>query len=353
MENSKFLRLPIIGVIQHGEQIIENGKKRIKDYGFFIAKTKNSNMQPYIDKFNKLLCKQKSIDIQLLESDSFSIQNARFNQSGKVCYCKENETIGKQKVNNLWKDIECNSSCIYLQKDEKGKKACNRIAWLKFFIPKISTDRIWLMLIKGQESINNIDTYLKVQKMQQNKLNGLFTMFLTQKEQVDQFGKTHNNFVLDIMRKQEIISNNSIPQTIEDSKDEPKGKNKKAENTNSKKIKEKENSKETKKKSTKSKSKKIIDIPIEEEPDIDKCYYLIGNHMEKFTKNGELKEYFVGDFNDMTDKPNSFVIKPELVDIINECGIGSVFELEIQEFKNNKIVTNLKFIQNKEKEIAA
>lgn len=55
----------------------------------------------------------------------------------------------------------------------------------------------------------------------------------------------------------------------------------------------------------------------------------------------------------MTDKPVNLIVKPELIDIILQCGIGSIFETEIQEFKGKKILTNIKFVQNNEKNIAA
>ena len=55
----------------------------------------------------------------------------------------------------------------------------------------------------------------------------------------------------------------------------------------------------------------------------------------------------------MTDKPINFIVKPEFIDTILECGIGSVFEADIQEFKDKKIISNIKFVQNNEKNIAA
>ena len=77
------------------------------------------------------------------------------------------------------------------------------------------------------------------------------------------------------------------------------------------------------------------------------------HHTETFNKDGKPKEYFIGEFYDMTDKPINFIVKPELIDTILECGIGSVFEAEIQEFKDKKIISEVKFVQNNEKNIAA
>ena len=52
----------------------------------------------------------------------------------------------------------------------------------------------------------------------------------------------------------------------------------------------------------------------------------------------------------MSDKPVNLIVKPELIDGILKCGIGSVFETEIQEFNDKKILTDFKFVQNNEKD---
>ena len=38
MKETRNFTLPVIGKVQHGEQIIQNGKKRVKEHGYFIAK---------------------------------------------------------------------------------------------------------------------------------------------------------------------------------------------------------------------------------------------------------------------------------------------------------------------------
>ena len=53
MENTKFTNIQIAGQVQHGIQEIVNGKKRCKDLGHFIAKTKDPYKQIYIDEFDK------------------------------------------------------------------------------------------------------------------------------------------------------------------------------------------------------------------------------------------------------------------------------------------------------------
>ena len=107
---------------------------------------------------------------------------------------------------------------------------------------------------------------------------------------------------------------------------------------------------EPKKKVTKKSTKKVTKIEVSENPNVDKCYYFTNHHTEEFMKDGKPKEYFIGEFYDMTDKPVNFIVKPELVEPILNCGIGSVLEIEIQEFKDKKILTDFKFVQNNEKE---
>ena len=100
MKETRILKLPIIGKVQHGEQIInDNGKKQIKEYGYFIAKIKENNMQHYLDKFNETIKGKQSIDIQFLNDNPLSVRYERNNQGGKACYCMANEATGKQKVN--------------------------------------------------------------------------------------------------------------------------------------------------------------------------------------------------------------------------------------------------------------
>lgn len=60
MEQTRLVNLPIIGRVQHGEKI----DNKVKEYGYFIAKTKNTHMQSYIEKFDKLLKGKQSIEIE-------------------------------------------------------------------------------------------------------------------------------------------------------------------------------------------------------------------------------------------------------------------------------------------------
>lgn len=376
-----------------------NGKTRVKDYGYFIAKIQESNMQQYLNKFDELIKGKTTLDIQLLEKDTFTIKRVRYNQGGAVCYCMNGEDTGRIKEKNLWKPIHCNSSCSYLQKDANGKTACNRIAWLKFFIPKISMDRIWLMRITGQQSIDNIDAYLQLQQLQGNSLNNLFTLFLTQKEQTNFLGKTFNNYVLDIVKKGDFISEPQIPQTNRIQKD-LSTKNtqnvnnnveKEAQNTVAKPIttqksntvikkaedtKPKENTKQIQneatnvigvkettkpKKQTKSKTKnaeeKLKESTNEKQQNTENYdnYYVFESLSSETikTKSGQ-KEYTIGKFYDMQDKQHNIIIKPKYVSELQNCELGTIVQFtEIKEIEGRKFALDLNFIQKMEKNIAA
>ena len=91
--------------------------------------------------------------------------------------------------------------------------------WLKFLIPSVCRDRIFLMRITGQTSINRLDDYFNLQRAQGNTIKGHYTLFLKQEEQSNNLGKTFNNYVLDILKKEDFISQNTIPKKIEKPKD--------------------------------------------------------------------------------------------------------------------------------------
>lgn len=383
-----------------GEQILVNGKKRVKDYGYFIAKIQESKMQQYLDKFNKLIKGRTTLDILLLEKDTFTKKRVRYNQSGLVCYCMDGEETGKIKEKNQWKSITCDSSCSYIEKDSKGKTACNRIAWLKFFIPEITMDRIWLMRITGQKSIDNLDAFLQLQKLQGNSLNNLFTLFLKQEEQKDYLGNVHKNYILDIVKKENFISESQIPQTnqmqedlstktsqnvnnnVEKEQKETVTKSvttqksnvvtKNTENTKSKEdTRQIQNettnvteTKETKKpkRQTKSKIKKAEEKPKEPKTEEQKNaeeydnYYVFESLSSETikTKDGESKEYSVGKFYDMKDKPHNIVVKPEHATELQNCELGTIVDLsEIKEIGGRIFALSLNFIQKMEKNIAA
>ncbi len=376
-----------------------NGKKRVKDYGYFIAKIQDDNMQQYLDKFNEQCKGKTTLNIQLLKENTFSIRRVRYNQSGAVCYCMDGEDIGKIKEKNLWKEHDCDSSCSYLQRDKNGKSACNRMAWLKFFIPEIATDRIWLMRITGQQSIDNIDSYLQLQELQGNSLNNLFTLFLKQEEQIDCFGKIHKNYILDIIKNADFISKPQIPQTEQKQKDlstkntqnvnnnvkkeqqntvtkpvttqksntetknaevaKPKEDNKQIQSETTDMTETKETTKP--KKQTKSKTKKAEEKPKEstnekqqDTENYDNYYVFESLSSEKIQTKSGPKDYTIGKFYDMQDKQHNIIVKPEYASELQNCELGTLVQFtEIKEIEGRKFALDLNFIQKMEKNIAA
>ena len=315
-------------------------------------------MQGYLQKFDELYKGKTYIEIEFISDEPFSAKYSRSNQSGQVCYCMFGTDQANQKTKDGWQKVDClGQECQYRQKKENGPSDCKKVGWLKFLIPKIATDRIWLMKTTSTQAIDSLNEYFSLQKAQGNSVKGRYILFLKQVEN-SKDGKTFNNYIVDIMKKEDFYSVTKNPE-IEVNRQEQsianvQTVNNSVENTQKQENKKtQEKTKETKNKTTKGKTKKTTKIIIEENPDVDKCYYFTGHHTETFNKDGKPKEYFIGEFYDMTDKPINFIVKPELIDTILECGIGSVFEAEIQKFNDKKIMSDVKFVQNNEKNIAA
>ena len=347
MEQVSYVNLPIIGRIQHGEQVpVGNGKKRAKELGYFIAKVQDQFMQGYLQKFDQLYKGKTSVEIEFITEDPFSAKFSRSNQTGQVCYCMFETDEANQKTQNGWQKIKClGSNCQYRQKKQVGPPDCRKVGWLKFLIPKVSTDRIWLMRITSSQSIDSLNQYFSLQKEHGQSVKGKYILFLRKVEN-SKDGKTFSNYIVDIMKKEDFISN-TLPQNIENSQPQSTTNEQIVNNTVVNNIK-KEN-KELKNKVSNQNTKKIVKIEVSENPDIDKCYYFTNHHTETFMKDGKPKEYFIGEFYDMSDKPVNLIVKPELIDGILKCGIGTVFETEIQVVNNKKILTDFKFVQNNEK----
>lgn len=332
-------------------------------------------MQTYLQKFDELYKGKKSIDIELFSDEPLSIKYQRFNQSGNVCSCMENSNKAKQKTKNGWQEVDCNESCQYRQKDEKGKSACNRIAWLKFIIPSIAKDRIFLMRISGQTSINRLDDYFSLQKQQGNSIKGLYTLFLKQEEQSNLFGKTFNNYVLDILKKNDFISKNTISKTTEIKNDNV---NSVVDNeqtvTPSPTItdsnvaiadKKETQTEKTKVKKTTAKSKKdsksSLDTPKSQEQsntisksNFENCYVLLETFNKAIVdKTGTKKDYLVGKFADSKDKICEIIVRPEDAKELVLCDLGTVVRPELVQRGENKFAIKLEFIEKVGKKVAA
>lgn len=383
MEQVTRTNLPIVGRIQHGEQQFINQRKRVTELGYFIAKTKNSNMNFLLNRFDEKYPKQTFLNVTFFNEDPLTIRRIRYNQGGAVCYCMSGTTKGKQKVSNKWQDIECSSNCKYCIKQEgAGKPACNYEGTLKFMLPEISQDRIWIMKITGQQSISNLEEYIGFQKYLGNSLKGTYTIFLNQIEQTNAEGKKFNNFVIDIIKAEDFNSNNNLI-----SQNDTKNSVISTENTN---IVENsipnqtptETEKNTKKgtnktsrptkKSTKTSDTNVVSnmetekadsnleqpqITNEQNQNVPQTYkehcFLYDTEYKNFKKAGKDTEYLIAKITDENDKTTDVVVKPEFREKMEKCDIGTELILELQKFGENIISKNIEFVRPILKKVAA
>lgn len=384
MEQVTRINLPIVGRIQHGEQQFINQRKRVTELGYFIAKTKNSNMNFLLNRFDEKYPKQTFLNVTFFNEDPLTIRRIRYNQGGAVCYCMSGTTKGKQKVSNKWQDIECSSNCKYCIKQEgAGKPACNYEGTLKFMLPEISQDRIWIMKITGQQSISNLEEYIGFQKYLGNSLKGTYTIFLNQIEQTNAEGKKFNNFVIDIVKTEDFNSNNnSISQndtknSIISTKNTNNVENTIPSQSQTQTETEKNTKKGTKtsrqtKKSTKTNDTNVVSsmetekvdsnleqpqITNEQNQNVPQTYkehcFLYDTEYKNFKKAGKDTEYLIAKVTDENDKTTDVVVKPEFREKMEKCDIGTELILELQKFGENIISKNIDFVRPILKKVAA
>ena len=384
MEQVTKTNLPIVGRIQHGEQQFINQRKRVTELGYFIAKTKNSNMNFLLNRFDEKYPKQTFLNVTFFNEDPLTIRRIRYNQGGAVCYCMSGTTKGKQKVSNKWQDIECSSNCKYCIKQEgAGKPACNYEGTLKFMLPEISQDRIWIMKITGQQSISNLEEYIGFQKYLGNSLKGTYTIFLNQIEQTNAEGKKFNNFVIDIVKTEDFNSNNnSISQndtknSIISTKNTNNVENTIPSQSQTQTETEKNTKKGTKtsrqtKKSTKTNDTNVVSsmetekvdsnleqpqITNEQNQNVPQTYkehcFLYDTEYKNFKKAGKDTEYLIAKVTDENDKTTDVVVKPEFREKMEKCDIGTELILELQKFGENIISKNIDFVRPILKKVAA
>ena len=235
------------------------------------------------------------------------------------------------------------------------------------------------MKITSQTSINQLNNYITLQKLQGYAIKGIYTIFLYQKEQQNNLGQIFNNYLLDILKKEDFISNKPIPQVTQNQKElstdntqnvnknvQPQDSNSiTATNTNQqtenntisteKQEKKTTSSNETEstttKKSTKSKTKKNEEkkdkIPEQTNTEpIKKCFSLLNSFYKTIKdKDGKEKEYLVGEFVDIDDKIIHIFINPIYANELLECNLGTLVKLEdIREIGGEKFVMKLEFV---------
>ncbi len=382
MEQVTRTNLPIVGRIQHGEQQVVNQRKRVTELGYFIAKTKNNNMNFLLNRFNEKYPKQTFLNVQFFDEDPLTVRKARYNQGGIVCYCMSGTSKGKQKVSNKWQDIECDSNCKYCIKQEgTSKPACNYEGTLKFMLPEISQDRIWIMKITGQQSISNLEEYIEFQKYLGNSLKGTYTIFLNQIEQTNSEGKKFNNFVIDIVKAEDFNSNNNSNSQI-DSKNPIISTQNIDNNILSQVPNEKNTQKDTKKtnRQTKTSTKKdaktnntnvvtstsdgkndsqmkqtqVTDEKKNNAPETHQEHcFLYDTEYKNFKKSGKDTEYLIAKVADVNDKTTDVVVKPEFREKIEKCDIGTELIIELEKFGENIISKHIEFVNPIPKKVAA
>lgn len=388
MEQVTRTNLPIVGRIQHGEQQFINQRKRVTELGYFIAKTKNSNMNFLLNRFDEKYPKQTFLNVTFFNEDPLTIRRIRYNQGGAVCYCMSGTTKGKQKVSNKWQDIECSSNCKYCIKQEGANKpACNYEGTLKFMLPEISEDRIWIMKVTGQQSISNLEEYIGFQKYLGNSLKGTYTIFLNQIEQTNAEGKKFNNFVIDIVKTEDFNSNNNsisqndtknsiistkntnnventIPsqsQTQTQTQTETEKNTKKGTKTSKQTKKSTKtndtnavSSMETEKVDSNLEQPQITNEPNQNAPQTYKEHcFLYDTEYKNFKKAGKDTEYLIAKVTDENDKTTDVVVKPEFREKMEKCDIGTELILELQKFGENIISKNIDFVRPILKKVAA
>lgn len=363
----------------------------------------------YEAKFNQLYKGKTYVEIEIIDETPLTTMYCRYNQSRMVCSSMEESSIAKLKDKNGVKQIECDTfNCQYRQKNEQGKMACNRKGWLRFVIPTISRNGVFIMQISSQESINNLYDYFTFQKCQGLSIKGRYILFLKQKEQTNSLGQTFNNFILNIIPKEDFIQANQNPQKTENtnslSTTEAQNVNNdvekkeispnsitnstnKVENTNVnvakteitdvKKAKKTTKSSTTKSKKTAQKDTREIKITENEknnqiiskpndtesqeitnknekkEDNLNDYFVLIDTFMGKIKdKNGIDKDYLIGNFHDMNDNSHEIVIRPQDAEIAN-YGMGTTVKLDIKEVLQRKFAMSLEYITKMEKEKVA
>ena len=379
MEKTRLVNLPIIGMIQHGKiEKTPKGTKRVIELNHFVAKVTDEHMIYFLKKFNEIYENKSSIDIEIFDENPLTTKYTRYNQSGIACSCPTASNKAYQKTKNGWQEIECSGDCIHRQRNEQGKCNCNRIGWFKFFMPKICTDRIWLMKITGQTSINRLQDYFILQQMQGKSIKGHYNLFLKQEEVSDFTGKTYNHYILDIVKKSDntffnVSSINELNSELSTEKDKAVDNNTQnvdiSENQNKENKTKTNTTKKTEKTSiettnkcekTTSKKTDVANKNIEEKTKVqqedttDNCYVLMRTYKQDIIqKNGEKKSYVMGEFYDMEDKQINVAIKPEDDEELQKCDMGTVTKMELQAIGNVHFALKLEYVQKLTKNIAA
>lgn len=349
-------------------------------------------MKFLVNRFEEKLSKQTAITVHFFDEEPLTVRQIRYNQGGAVCYCMDGSTQGKQKIKNEWKPIECKEDCEYRIKTGQGKAMCNEEGTLKFMLPDICVDKIWYMKITSHTSIQTLRDYIDFQKHIGNSLIGDYVIFLKEVEHSVE-GNKFKNKVLDIIRKEDFISNNqtiSSNQIISQnqnnqtqlSTNQVKDVEKNTEileviasennnNTQNNKIeaqveqkvedttqKVETNEKKVTKRTTKTK-KESKKEPLETQEDAElnakfqNYHILIETKTKMLTKEGKPTEYVFATFTNTDDKTVEVIIPPKYAEELKQCDLGTSVLLDLQT-KGDKTFTNsIEYIDKCIKNVAA
>lgn len=339
-------------------------------------------MKFLVNRFEEKFKQPDAITVRFFDENPFTVRQARYNQGGLVCYCMDGSTQGKQKVKNKWKPIECNENCEYKMKEGPGKAMCSLEGTLKFMLPEICTDKIWYMKINSYTSIQTLKNYIDFQKQLGNSLIGDYVIFLKEVEQTNIEGNKFKNKVIDIIRKEDFISNNQTisnnqinsqnqnnqPQLFTNQVKNVEENTRNSETTASKNNINKDNEtkkqdkikieetvekqeklvettekkettdKKTTKKTTKTKKQenkeeqKGTETPEDAELNDKFLNYhiLIETKTKMLTKNGKPTEYVFATFTNTDDKTVEVIIPPKFAEELKQCDLGTSVLLDLQ-----------------------
>ena len=353
---TKYANFPIAGCLKHGIQ--ENNRPR--ELGYFIAKIQENAMQHLQQKFNQLYNEQKEVIIYFFSEDAYTIKKVKRNQSGTSCYCLNNSTKAKEKVNKKWIEKECLKECEFRQSKNNQKPMCQDEITLRFLIPNISKDRVWIFQSRSYHTINNIKSYIELQKLLGNSIQGYYKLFLSQKVS-EKDGNKFTNYVVDIVKIEESdlkpqtnnvetpVSNTitSIPQEkTKETKTQAK-----TNTTEKTKTKPKNNTKTQTTIQSKQKNTKQEDTIVPTEENINKYYILLDTGTVELTKKGQKVKYTTGKFVNNDNRELEILFTPNFADEIAQCNLGSQFLLDTQKIGGRIYATTCQTIQKQLKEV--
>lgn len=352
MEQTKNFNLLIAGRIQHGEKQVIGKKQKVIDYGYFIAKVKDGTLSFLKNRFNEKYPQSQMLHIKFFTENPLSIRNARYNQSGLVCYCDYNQSEGKQKIEGKWNPVECSTKCKYRITKEGKRPPCSYEGNLKFLLPDISQDRIWTMKITGYTSIFRLKEYIEFQKYIGNTIIGNYYLFLKKEIQTNKEGKTFENYILDIVKSDEINSKN-LKKEVNISTISSKNVDNTAENSSKNGDNLIESEEKEDKNIVKTKLDKDNNSKEHEEDPFKNYFVLVESYEKELKKGGKLTKYQFATFVDQYDKTIEVVIAPQFIEEFSQCDVGTTVILDLKYTSKLIIANDIKFIQKCPKNVAA